>query len=203
MKILVLDDMKRNRISARNLLAKNHEVTTIGNYDGALDLLNSAQFDVFLTDLLLTPSRSKLISELYKVYLRQDMPLGTVLAFLALAKGIKHVAVVTNTNHHFHPASAAFDAFWQYSDKLHNVGKFHVGDATIVMANYQISAWFDKKSGDMISDTDLEMHEEYNAPEKIHYDKENQKWIVQKGGTNYHGLFSAKNWQMILEELVS
>jgi len=30
-----------------------------------------------------------------------------------------------------------------------------------------------------------------------------QKWIVQKGGTNYHGLFSAKNWQMILEELVS
>jgi len=41
----------------------------------------------------------------------QEMPLGATIALLAICAGVKNVAVVTDKNHHYHPASAALDHF--------------------------------------------------------------------------------------------
>lgn len=67
-------------------------------------------FDVVLTDLLMPPSRQAQGPE-GVLLLGQEMPLGTIIALLALTVGIKNVAVATDANHHKHPASAAFDCF--------------------------------------------------------------------------------------------
>ncbi|MFH1170217.1 MAG: hypothetical protein V1704_01515 [Candidatus Vogelbacteria bacterium] len=67
-------------------------------------------FDVVLTDLMVLPSKQAQGDKEGKL-MKQEMPLGTTIALLALAVGIKNVAVVTDTDHHDHPASAAFDCF--------------------------------------------------------------------------------------------
>ena len=67
-------------------------------------------FDIVLTDLLVPASRQAQGTEGQR-FVGQEMPLGTIIALLALCAGVKKVAVVTDMNHHNHPASAAFDCF--------------------------------------------------------------------------------------------
>jgi len=67
-------------------------------------------FEVVMTDLMVPASR-KTQGPKGMQFVGQEMPLGAIIALLALTKGVKMVAVVTDANHHDHPASAAFDAF--------------------------------------------------------------------------------------------
>lgn len=67
-------------------------------------------FDAVLTDLLV-PASGNAQGTKGKEFVGKEMPLGTTIALLAISNGIKRVAVVTDTNHHDHPASAAFDCF--------------------------------------------------------------------------------------------
>ncbi len=66
-------------------------------------------FDVVLTDLMVPPSGQAQANKVK--YAKEEMPLGTIIALLAIKVGVKRVAVVTDTDHHQHPASAAFDCF--------------------------------------------------------------------------------------------
>lgn len=68
-------------------------------------------FDVVLTDMMMPASRRNLCKEARSKYLEQEMPLGLVVALLALRNGIKNVAIVSDMNHHTHPVAAAFDYF--------------------------------------------------------------------------------------------
>jgi len=86
-------------------------------------------FDIVLTDLLV-PASSRNQGGKGNNYVGQEMPLGTVIAFLAIKIGVKHVGVITDLNHHNHPASASLDALGGYSGR-----PFDIGDTRIVFAS--------------------------------------------------------------------
>lgn len=97
-------------------------------------------FDVVLTDLLVPASRQAQGGEGEKL-VGKEMPLGTTIALLALMVGVKNVAVVTDTNHHHHPASAAFDCF----------GDCRIPGINILCTNSVSYTWVDKKTGKFIN----------------------------------------------------
>ncbi|MFA6552199.1 MAG: hypothetical protein WCT19_01715 [Candidatus Paceibacterota bacterium] len=67
------------------------------------------KFDAVLTDLMVPASQQKLRQSCNLA--GQEMPLGAIIALLAIHNGVKKVAVVTDSNHHDNPASAALDCF--------------------------------------------------------------------------------------------
>lgn len=119
MKILVIDDSPLHHASARQTLG-GHEVTIASTYDEAHRLLNGVtegfthesgqSFEAVLSDLLMPASEMTMGPEGEK-YVGQEMPVGFALSLMAALNGAKYVAVVTDTNHHDHPASAMLDAF--------------------------------------------------------------------------------------------
>jgi len=126
-KILVIDDNPLNRESA-NMQLKDHDLTVVGSYiegqkllgggDGqSWDKANEHSFNVVLCDLML-PASSQYLGPKGDRFVGQLMPIGIFLAILA-AKNTKqgeasYIAVLTDQNHHDHPASACFDAFNQH-----------------------------------------------------------------------------------------
>lgn len=150
--ILVVEDTFNHQQAARLQLA-DHNVTIVGGYKEGNDLLEirvdydkyytlpedvsmeekericatRPNWDVVLLDLMLPASMCGVSGDGEK-FEGQEMPIGTILAFLAIKSGCKNVAVVTDVNHHKHPASAAFDSF--------GGGRFQVGDANIFLTNY-------------------------------------------------------------------
>jgi len=120
MKILVIDD-NRLHLDAAVAQLSGHEVTTVQTYDEAQRLLsgpmmlgrptkNRHNYDVVLVDLLMPASKQRMHPR-SKHLAGQEMPVGIFLALLAAKNGAKHVALLTDINHHFHPASACLDAF--------------------------------------------------------------------------------------------
>lgn len=115
MKILVIDDGPLHQESARQTL-KGHELVIAQTYDEAHRLLNGdgdvrrQSFDAVLSDLLMPASARAMAKEGLK-YIGQEMPVGFAFTLVAALNGAKYVAVVTDTSHHDHPASAMLDAF--------------------------------------------------------------------------------------------
>lgn len=72
------------------------------------ELANPLSFDVVLCDLLLPASKETMGKKGMK-FVGQEMPLGHPLALEAVKYGAKYVAVVTDSDHHDHPMSAAMD----------------------------------------------------------------------------------------------
>lgn len=69
-------------------------------------------WEVVLCDLLMPAGRTSQGDEGLK-YVGQEMPIGLALALKAAQNGGQYVAVVTDTDHHSHPASALLD--FQYT----------------------------------------------------------------------------------------
>ena len=107
LRILVIDDTPKHIASAESGLA-GHKLTTVTSYEEAMDILGSEKFDVVLTDLHL-PMSSKTMGSKFK--LGELVPYGILLMVEAARQGAKHVAVVTDLNHHDDPFSAAFDHY--------------------------------------------------------------------------------------------
>lgn len=127
MRILVIDDNPLHQESARQTLG-DHDLTVASTYDeahrliyGETDCTGERQkppeqiFDVVLSDLLM-PASGMAIGEEGKKYIGQEMPVGFALSLMAALSGAKYVAVVTDTDHHDHPASAMLDTFNSYHD---------------------------------------------------------------------------------------
>lgn len=113
MKILVIDDKKVNRHSAKQTIV-GHELTVVGNYDEAVRQLDFQEWDAVLTDLLMPAGRDAQGGKGLE-FVGQEMPVGLALALLAALRGARYVAVVTATNHHAHPASAMLDRLRPHS----------------------------------------------------------------------------------------
>ena len=134
-KILVIDDNAANQDAARGLADADHEVTVIGSYDEAckafiLDpLLNKGtRFDIVFLDLLMPcPCDSAWLSSSEQEFDGQEMPFGFSLLFLAVLSGAKHVAVVTDRNHHLHPMVASLDKV----DPPYNKKQFQLNGAVV------------------------------------------------------------------------
>ncbi len=137
-KILVVDDTLRHRNSAKDLL-KGHILTIVDGYELALDALSSQKFDVVLTDLKLPMSSSILSPNVFKWGELENY--GVFIMLEAARVGVKHIAIVTDLNHHLDPFSAAFDHFSQY---LFNING---SDAVMIHANL-----VDNKKGETVKD---------------------------------------------------
>lgn len=137
MKVLVIDDSPRHQTSAIQTLA-GHDVTVCFSHEEAekflypkydMEKLESLwkttrpgsekyelakkqyalpYWDVVLSDLLMPAGSMAQAGEGLK-YVGQEMPVGWSLAFYAAKAGAKYIAVVTDMNHHNHPASAMLD----------------------------------------------------------------------------------------------
>lgn len=151
LKILVVEDNEFHREAARQQLV-GHNVTIVNDYAHGYELLHGGwnleknrslpdglsmeertemsnvypEWDVVLVDLMLPASMCGVNGndELVGV----QMPIGTTLALLALRNGTKKVAVITDMNHHSHPASAMLDNFgWEKP--------FKIGDAKMLITS--------------------------------------------------------------------
>lgn len=110
MKILVVDDSHIHQQAAKEQL-KNHETIVVGSYDEGQKLLEKPHdFEVVLVDLLMPASRQQMGNAGMRLA-GTEMPVGIFLALLAAKNGAKYVAVLSDSNHHQHPASACLDAF--------------------------------------------------------------------------------------------
>lgn len=138
MKILVVDDSAVNRRSAEVTLV-GHEVTILGSYDDAMLCMWAAafpdcviellfahkrpfpknlsldpaqyQFEVVLLDLMLPASMEMLGQESRWDFRKKPLlPYGMVMAMVATKiPSVREILVITATNHHDHPMSAALD----------------------------------------------------------------------------------------------
>jgi len=135
-------------------------------------------FDVVLTDLMVLPSAQAQADR--ERFAREEMPLGTTIALLALYAGVKNVAVVTDANHHEHPASAAFDCFHQDASKAQGIN--------LLCTNRVDSIVVDEKTGKIV---EREVWEKLPRVEGGDY-----PWCqgVKRGG---------KNWGQVLQQLLA
>lgn len=138
-------------------------------------------FDTVMTDLLVPASRQALGGEGTQ-YAGKEMPLGSIIALLALVNGVKNVAVVTNKNHHHHPASAAFDCF----------SEGHMDGINIICTNRVGEVLMDEETGGRVDKEFLN-----SDAGKVKYPRPN--------GESYgprEGLIWGKNWGEVLEQLI-
>ncbi len=105
--------MQTNLDAAKQTLV-GHELTLTETYDKAYELLEKPEgdaqlpFEVVLCDLLM-PAGAEAQGAEGEKFIGQEMPVGFALALMAVLHGAKYVAVVTNQNHHQHPAAALLD----------------------------------------------------------------------------------------------
>jgi CheY-like chemotaxis protein len=130
-KILVIDDTPQHQKSAEILLAE-YDLTIARGYDEAMDYLKNNPYDVVLTDMEMPASKhvmDQILGEL--------IPYGLLLYSEAARCGAKHVAVVTNLNHHTDPIANAFDTFCHNSIRVENaVVKFMHAPMTSINGEY-------------------------------------------------------------------
>jgi len=139
-------------------------------------------FDVVLTDLLVPASKQAQGGEGMRL-VGQEMPLGSIIALLALNAGIKNVAVVTDKNHHHHPASAAFDCFRGCkAEGIRILCTNHVGRVRI-----------DEATGEAVDQAFLATEE---GKAKYPYPK-GKDWGDRAGLT-----WSGKDWGLVLKQLL-
>jgi CheY-like chemotaxis protein len=84
------------------------------------------QWDAVLCDLLMPAGQNQQGYEGEK-FIGQEMPIGWSLALMASRAGAKYVAVVTDTSHHDHPASAMLDSIGDHI--------FDIDGAKVLMTN--------------------------------------------------------------------
>jgi CheY-like chemotaxis protein len=112
MKLLLVDDTKKHRkAGVEQLTAAGHEVVALSSYEDAVRKAHDGEhFDVALLDLLM-PAEGMMLGGEGLQFLGQSIDVGFSLAMKLAMEGIKNVAVVTDMNHHSHPASAIMDWF--------------------------------------------------------------------------------------------
>ena len=107
----------------RNATKEEREATWKEKARLEKELCPPPSFDVVLSDLLMPASKMSMGDKGFK-YVGQEMPVGFAIALMASLHGVKYVAVVTDTNHHDHPASAMLDTFASRCHQEHDsVGK--------------------------------------------------------------------------------
>ena len=149
MKILVIDDTRTNLDAAKQTLA-GHELTLAATYDEAYKLLAKSDdpFDVVLCDLLMPAGREQQGTNGMK-YIGQEMPVGWALALMAVLHGAKYTAVVTNLDHHQHPAAAMLDRLGSdgLDDYKDDFVKIRANGVPIGFVNYAPMVDVDGKEG--------------------------------------------------------
>jgi len=135
MKILVVEDNAIHQEAARAQLSKGNDLTVVDKYEEAEKLIQDMSFDAVLVDLMLPASGRALRPEAKNLFAGKEMPIGIFLALLAAKNGAKFIAVLSDSSHHDHPASAALDFFNQ--EGCENPTIMMVGEAKMILTNNQ------------------------------------------------------------------
>jgi CheY-like chemotaxis protein len=129
MRILVVDDLSTNLNSARETLVGHDLVfcTTVQEAFVALGFdteggynCEASPFDAVLTDLWL-PLRVQDVGATRYVNRSEEgqgslKPVGLVIAARALNRGVPHIAILTDSDHHQDPLVALMDSLWPSSE---------------------------------------------------------------------------------------
>lgn len=145
---------------------------------------NKPNFDVVLLDLMMPASRNAQGGQGLD-FVGKEMPIGTFLILLALRAGVKNIGMVTDTNHHHHPASAALDPINRIVIK--------VGDTRIFATNYPGTKYFNAETGESLTWQFLQSEEG-----KAKYPQDGYEGDAYK----YKGAYSGKGWDGILKTLL-
>jgi CheY-like chemotaxis protein len=118
--VLIVDDSPVNHISAEEQLELDYDLHLVGNYVEAERTIREGKglFDAVLSDLLMPSEAQGMVPAVEAATKGQEMPIGIFLALTAVKYGVPLVAVVSNLNHHFHPAAWALD--WLLKDPSDN-----------------------------------------------------------------------------------
>ena len=134
MRILVIDDKAQNTKAARAQLSA-HDLTLASSYDEAVKRLGGSyeehDFDVVLTDLMM-PASGDCMGEEGEQFVGKDMPVGIFLVLLAAKRGAKRVALLSDTDHHDHPASASLDLLNGFSREP---APFRINSTLVLLTN--------------------------------------------------------------------
>lgn len=106
---LKLLEAQRDEVKFDELYAQYKEQGVKDSYSRANMEASLPYWDAVLSDLLMPAGRAAQGGEGLK-FVGQEMPVGWSLAIIAALRGAKYVAVVTDMNHHHHPASAMLDS---------------------------------------------------------------------------------------------
>jgi hypothetical protein len=181
MRVLVLDDTEKHRQSAEILLA-DHDLTIVKSYFDAELELRGDVYDAFLGDLNVSAPTHILTDP--DAYAGVEMPIGNMLAFVALKFGVKLVAILTDKNRHAHPYAGTFDAF--------GYRPFKVGDRYVLFGDDKFTAFFDEKTGAYVPQSFLDSDE----------GKKKYPSLAYPNHKSHQGLVTAKDWGMALIKLV-
>ncbi len=127
MRILVVDDSSVHQQSARQTLV-GHDLTVATSYEEGFNILvplddryvvkggKGTMFDVVLSDLLMPAPGTMLSPKAILEFKDKEQPLGWALVLRAVLNGTRYAAVVSQTDHHDHPAAFALDAIDNAND---------------------------------------------------------------------------------------
>ena len=120
MKILVIDDLEINRLSAKDLEEDGHEVIVVGTAEEAVCAVRDEVPDMVLTDLWMPSpdlnitrestwrddgSKSVQVNNTWyneksDKHQSAEIPVGFVIAILAKNRNVQYIAILTDTDHH-------------------------------------------------------------------------------------------------------
>lgn len=105
--ILVVDDNEVNLAAAKEQLGGQYNLLLSSSYLEAMNILGSHDVDILLTDMMMPGEEDNQGT-------RGDgvgalLPMGTFVVLKALEVGTKRIVVVSDTNHHNHPAAHAIE----------------------------------------------------------------------------------------------
>lgn len=123
--------VKHDKEKYESLCARYKEQGVENYYKRARAESELPYWDAVLCDLLMPAGREVQGREGLK-YVGQEMPVGWSLAITAALRGAKYVAVVTDMNHHDHPASAMLDSMSRTIFDLHGAKALFTNDVCMV-----------------------------------------------------------------------
>ncbi|MCK5415868.1 hypothetical protein KAI92_00395 [Candidatus Parcubacteria bacterium] len=109
-KLLVVDDNRYNLRMAQKQLAGDYDLITAKNFSEARDVIQDNKIDILMTDVMMPGERAGQTPESIRFYVDDYVPIGLVVALLALKNEIPEIYIVSDTNHHDHPMAWALDS---------------------------------------------------------------------------------------------
>lgn len=131
-RVLVIDDTLKHIQAAYDQLGATCRLTTATTYLQGLEHVKKGSFDAVLTDVMMPASSMTLSANAVRMHAGQSTVVDRTLWLLAAKRGVKRIGVVTDANHHSHPASADIDNLEGHV--------FRVEDAKVIFTNRMLTA---------------------------------------------------------------
>ena len=131
-KVLVIDDNQENLEAAKEQLGEDYNLTAISTFEEAKKMLSEEKWDIVMTDIFMPATEDGLTSEGLR-HSHELVPVGLILALVALKENTPQIFIVSDTNRHSHPIAWAMDNIRSGYDEASEdriVCRYHFSDAS-------------------------------------------------------------------------